>query len=151
MSQPVNERVLVVDHDTRVRAALAALIDATPGLQVAATTRSTDDAVAVGRLVGATIAIVDVDTGRTADNLAVVRELAQHLAVIAVGNGAHGRRRALDAGAIAVCDKNGDSDALTAAVVAAARHRPPRAGTTEDVGSATRLRSDPNPQHEEEK
>ena len=58
MPQPVTEQVLVIDADARVRAALVALIDATPGLQVAAAIGSTADAVAIGRGVGATVVVV---------------------------------------------------------------------------------------------
>lgn len=143
MTTSVNQRVLVVDVDARVRAAVAALIDATPGLQVAATLGSTADAVAIGRLVGATIAVVDVDTGNASHDLRV-RELAEHLAVIAVGSDAKGRRKALEAGAIAVCDKNGDPDALTAAVEAAARTAPEPAPTN-DVGAGESAALHPNP------
>jgi DNA-binding NarL/FixJ family response regulator len=133
MAQPVNEQVLIVDDDARVRAALAALIDATPGLQVAAAIGSTADAVAIGRFVGANVAIIDVHAGQTDDDFATIRELAEHLTVIAVGNAMAGGIRALEAGAIAVCDQNGDSDALTATVEAAARCRPARARTTDEV------------------
>ena len=124
MAQPVNKHVLVVDDDTRVRAAIAALIDATPGLQVAATIGSTADALAIGRYVGATVAVVDIDAGQTDDDFASIRELAEHLTVIAIGTATASAIRALQAGATAVCDKNGDPDALTAAVEAAARGRP---------------------------
>ena len=149
MTTSVNQRVLVVDVDARVRAAVAALIDATPGLQVAATLGSTADAVAIGRLVGATIAVVDVDTGNASQDLRV-RELAEHLAVIAVCSDADGRRKALEAGAIAVCDKNGDPDALTAAVEAAARTAPEPAPTT-DVGAGESAALHPNPTPHQEK
>ena len=123
MAQPVHRHVLVIGDDTRVRAALAALIDATPGLQVAATIGSTADALAIGRYVGATVAVVDVDAGQTEHDFATIRQLAEHLTVIAIGNATAGAIRALQAGATAVCDKNGDPDALTAAVEAAARGR----------------------------
>ena len=134
MSQSLSEKVLVVVDAARVRAALTALIDATPGLQVAAATGPTADVGDIARAAGATIAVVDVDTGQADVDLAALRELAPHLAVIAVGSGADGRR-ALEAGAIALCDKNGDPDALTAAVTAAALGRPASARTSEDVGA----------------
>lgn len=124
MTPPANERVLVVDDDTRVRAALAALIDATPGLQVAATTASTADVVAIGRRVRATVAVVDVDSGQLAGGFSAIRGLAEHVTVVAVGDATAAGNRARDAGAIAVCDKNGNLDALTAAVQTAARTRP---------------------------
>ena len=121
MSQPVTERVLVIGSDARVRAALAALITATPGRHVADAIGTTADPVAIGRSLGATVVIVDVD-GEAADGDAeAIRELAEHLTVIAVGNAAAGRARALQAGAIAVCDKIDDPDALTEAVKAAGR------------------------------
>lgn len=114
------QRVLVVDGDGRVRAALAALIDATPGLRVAATTASTGGADVVARSAGATVAIVDVDTGRLEDELATIHALAEHLPVVAVGNAGSNGVRAMAAGATAFCDKDGDPDSLTAAVAAAA-------------------------------
>lgn len=144
MAQPVNERVLVVDGDARVRAALAALIDTTPGLQVAATTGSAAAAGALGRLVGATVAVVDVDADQTNDNLATIHELAEQLPVIAVCDATAGGIRALEAGATAVCDKNGDPDALTAAVVAAARCPRRRARATATSAPATPA---PTPRH----
>ncbi|HEY9494956.1 MAG TPA: hypothetical protein VIR15_08900 [Intrasporangium sp.] len=119
MPQPVTEQVLVIDADARVRAALVALIDATPGLQVAAAIGSTADAVAIGRGVGATVVVVDVDGGGADGDVVAIRELAEHLTVIAVSNDTAGAIRAYEAGAVAVCDKNGDPDVLTAAAKAA--------------------------------
>lgn len=137
MSQPVTQRVLVVGDDARVRAALAALIDATPGLLVAATIGSTADALAIGRFVGATLAVVDLDAGQADDDFATIRELAELLPVIAVGHATAGCIRAMEAGATAVCDKNGNPDVLTATVEAAARCRPARARTTDHVRAST--------------
>lgn len=124
MAQPTSEiqRVLVVDADARVRAALAALIDSTPGLQVAAT-GSTAGAGAIARSTGATVAVVDVDALVPEDDLASIRQLAEHLPVVAVCYATTGGMRAVAAGATAFCDKNGGPDALIAAVAAAAPDR----------------------------
>lgn len=124
MAQPTSDiqRVLVVDADARVRAALAALIDATPGLQVAATA-SIQGAGAIARSADATVAVVDVDALAPEDDLVVIRQLAEHLPVVAVCYGTAGGIRAVAAGATAFCDKNGGPDALITAVSAAAAHR----------------------------
>jgi DNA-binding NarL/FixJ family response regulator len=121
MAQRVNERVLIVDADARVRAALRALIDTTPGLQVAATAVSPADASVLGRLLGATVAVVDVEADQADAVLATIQELAEKLPVLAVCTATAVGLRALQAGASAVFDKHGDPDALIAAVVAAAR------------------------------
>jgi DNA-binding NarL/FixJ family response regulator len=121
MAQPVNERVLIVDADVRVRAALKALIDTTPGLQVAATAVSPSDASVLGRLLGATVAVVDVEADQTAAAVATIHELAEQLPVLAVCTATAAGLRALQAGASAFFDKHGDPDSLIAAVVAASR------------------------------
>lgn len=126
-SQP--RRVLVVDRDTRVRAALAALIDATPGLEVAAATGSVADVGRIARAAAATVAVVDVEAARPDDGLAIVSALAHHLPVVAVCAASSAGARAVTAGASAFCDKDGDADCLMAAVAAAAqrpRHLPER-------------------------
>jgi DNA-binding NarL/FixJ family response regulator len=127
MAQPIPdpERVLVVNADARVRAALAALIDATPGLCVAATTSSIGDAGRLASAFRASVAVVDADAGEP-DDLAVMGQLATHLPVVATCDVASNGGRALAAGAMATCDKNGDPDDLLAAVAAAARQRRPR-------------------------
>jgi DNA-binding NarL/FixJ family response regulator len=122
-SSPERERVLVVDADARVRTALAALIDTTPGLHVVAAIGSTTDARAIACSIHATVAVVDVDTGQPEDDFAVIGQLAAHIPVVAICHAALSGARALAAGATALCDKSGDPDALTAAVRAAARHR----------------------------
>jgi DNA-binding NarL/FixJ family response regulator len=118
-------RVLVVDRDARVRAALAALIDATPGLEVAAATGSLADVGRIARMVAATVAVVDVDAARPDDDLAIINDLARCLPVVAVCAASSAGGRAVAAGASAFCDKDGDADCLMAAVVAAAQ-RPRR-------------------------
>jgi hypothetical protein len=94
MTPPISEHVLVVDDDTRVRTALAGLIDATPGLQVAATVGSTADAVAIGPFVGASVAVVDVDAGDADEDFTTIGELAEHLTIVAIGDAAAGGIRA---------------------------------------------------------
>lgn len=118
-------RVLVVDRDERVRTALAALIDATPGLEVAATTGSIEDAGRVARAAGATVAVVDIEAAKPDDDLDTVRGLAAHLPVVAICAATSAGLRAVTAGATAFCDKDGDADCLTAAVTAAARRPTP--------------------------
>lgn len=125
MAQPIQgrERVLVIDADTRVRAALAALIEATPGLRVVATTGSTADAGSIACSTRATVVVVDVDAGHRDDDFAVIRQFASQLPVVAICYAGSSGAGAVAAGATALCDKSGDPDALTAAVTAAARQR----------------------------
>ena len=108
-------RVLVIEADPRVRVALAALINATPGMLVAAAIDSRADLSRIARATGATAAIVDVDAGHPADDLATIHELAHHLPVVAVCDVASGAL-AVTAGATAFCDKGGDPDRLIAAL-----------------------------------
>jgi DNA-binding NarL/FixJ family response regulator len=117
------ERVLVIDADARVRAALAALIDGTPGLRVVATTGSTADAGSIACSTRATVVVVDLDAGQRDDDFAVIGQLAGQLPVVAICYAGSSDARAVAAGATALCDKSGDPDALTAAVTAVARHR----------------------------
>jgi DNA-binding NarL/FixJ family response regulator len=134
MAEPDDTLVLVVEPDARTRAALGALIEATPGLRVAAATGSPVDAVAVSRSTGATVAVVDIDADP--HDVGSLTTLAEHLAVVAVGDTTPGTARFLAAGAAAVCDKHGDPDALISAIGAAAgeRHERTRTPTETDPG-----------------
>jgi len=124
-SESPAQRVLVVDRDARVRAALAALIDATPGLEVAAATGSVAEAALLAQATGAAVAVVDIEASRPDDDLAAIHELAGRLPVVAVCAANSAGARAVTAGATAFCDKDGDADCLTAAVAAAARRPAP--------------------------
>lgn len=84
MAQPVNERVLVL-NPTRVHAALAALIEATAGPQVAAPIGSSVAVGAIGRFVEATVTVLDVAAGHRDDDFATIRALPERRTVIAVG------------------------------------------------------------------
>ena len=112
-------RVLVVDRDPRVRAALTALIDATPGLEVAAATSLTELPCVLGTP-AADVAVVDVTAGHPEDDLAAIRDLSARLPVVAVSAAGTDGVHAIAAGAMACCDKDGDADCLIAALTAVA-------------------------------
>lgn len=113
-------RVLIVDRDNRVRPALTALIDATPGLQVVTATSSLAKADAIVGAVDAEVAIVHVAACEPDDDLATVRRLSSHLPVVAVSAVSSCRAGAFAAGATAFCDEGVGADGLTAIVIAAA-------------------------------
>src|SRR4051794_29732359 len=109
-------RVLVVSSDSRVATALAELVNALPGLTAAAITRTpcdVDDAVTA---LCPQLAVIDVAHRTTANDLQIVRRLARRVPVITVSDSRELRSRALAAGAICHCDKDGEIDRLAAAL-----------------------------------
>lgn len=113
-------RVIAVGGDARVRAALAALIDATLGLRSIDVATAATDGAFMAAAADADVAVVDIDEADPERDLRALSELATHLPVIAVSASSSHALRAFEAGAAAFCDKDGDTDALTAAVRAAA-------------------------------
>jgi DNA-binding NarL/FixJ family response regulator len=115
-------RVLVVDDDPRVRAAIADTIALEPDLVIVA---EAGDAATARRLAGSadpSVALVDVLLPDEATGLGLVVSLNERTACAVVAMSVRGglRQSALAAGAFAFVEKGGDIDALLQAVRAAA-------------------------------
>ena len=113
-------RVLVVDDDPRVRAGLAGVLAATPGLMVVASTGSATRALTVAARGLADVAIVDVLLPTLADGVQLVRSLSADVPVVAISLDGTSRTEALAAGAAAYLEKDGAVEDLLAAVLVAA-------------------------------
>jgi DNA-binding NarL/FixJ family response regulator len=100
-------RVLVLDDDPRVRAALCRLLEVTPGVRVVPLGSAAD------------VALVDVDLPDRASARARVRALAGGVPVVALGPDGAARDAALAAGAAAFVAKDGAASALLPALLAA--------------------------------
>jgi DNA-binding NarL/FixJ family response regulator len=117
-------RVLVVDSDIRVRAALTGLIDSTDGFTVVGTL----DTVAgldgslfdTGEGPDADVAVVGLQPATPGVGLGHVRVLTTHMPVLAVAATASLKPAAAAAGAAAFCEMDGDAKALIEALDAAA-------------------------------
>jgi DNA-binding NarL/FixJ family response regulator len=110
--------VLVVEPDARVRTALTALIDATPGLRVVGECTCPAEAEDVRRRTSPTVAVVGMCSCDGA--LQAFTELTVHLPVVAVSPCRCEADRALAAGAIEFCDQDGDADRLSVTLLAVA-------------------------------
>lgn len=115
---PSAHRVLVVESDARVRRALTALIDATPGLQVVAQCSCTAGADDVRRRSDPVVAVVGMCN--CSDGLESLTALAADLPVVAVSPCRRDAERALAAGAVEFCDQDGDADRLSATLLTVA-------------------------------
>jgi DNA-binding NarL/FixJ family response regulator len=113
-------RVIVLGADARVRAALGALIDATPGLRVVASVAAVGDGLPVVASGEADVAVVDITDRCPERDLLAIRTLAAALTVVAVAASGYHAGPARAAGAAAFCDKDGNADALTEALRAVA-------------------------------
>ncbi|MGR7023692.1 response regulator [Geodermatophilus sp. URMC 62] len=116
----MTRRVLIIDDDIRVRAALGDLLASTADLTPAVTAATAAEARAAAEQDGPfDLAVVDVRLPDPATGLALIRRLTTGMPVVAVSvSGAH-RAAALAAGATAYLDKDGRPDDLLAALRAA--------------------------------
>ena len=111
-------RVLIVEDDSRVRAALSELLTASGGLCVVAVAATARDALDAGDWLD--VALVDVRLPVLEDGLLVIRKLAAdgHPVITLSASGA-ARAASIAAGARAFFEKDSHPDALLAAL-----HRP---------------------------
>ncbi len=105
--------VLVVDNDTRVRAALCALIGSSPGLSVAGEASSKSAAYAANEALCPDVVVLDILLPSAEDGLEVLSHLAATgRAVVALSIREGLRAAAFAAGAVAFVEKYAGPDAL---------------------------------------
>jgi DNA-binding NarL/FixJ family response regulator len=129
-------RVLIVDDDSRVLAALRMTLTLEADLQVVGVAGDAGTALAMATLRAPSVVLVDVllPDERTGLDLVSLLSRRPECAPVAMSIRSTLRRAAFAAGAVAFVDKGGDIDALLTAVRAAAgqvdRPRPPDGGWT---------------------
>ena len=112
----MNRRVLVIDADPRVRAAVRELLATTRHLTVAAEASTAAEALRALRDDAVDVALVEVALPDPASGLALITALSQRVPVLAVSMSATHGGAAIAAGAAAFLDKGGDPDALLSAL-----------------------------------
>jgi DNA-binding NarL/FixJ family response regulator len=119
-------RLLVVDDDARVRAAIGRTIALEDDLVIVAEAANAKTALALAAGADISVALVDVLLPDAVTGLALVRSLNQKPGCAVVAMSARGgiRAAALAAGAVAFLEKGGDIDGVLAAIRVAVR--PPR-------------------------
>lgn len=114
-------RLLLVDRDVRVRAALHQTIALESDLVIVAAADGTAQALAMAESTAPSVALVDLLLPDTGSGLALVRSLSRdrRCAVVAMSDRGGMREAALAAGAFALVDKSGDIDIILDTVRAA--------------------------------
>jgi DNA-binding NarL/FixJ family response regulator len=117
--QPI--RLLVVDDDARVRAAIGRTIMLEAGLVLVAAARDAASALAIAAVSDPAVALLDVLLPDETSGLDLIRSLARspRCTVVAMSVRGAARAGALDAGAVAFVEK-GDVDALLTQIRSAA-------------------------------
>jgi DNA-binding NarL/FixJ family response regulator len=115
-------RVIVIDDDARVRAAIGETVGLEADLVVVAEAASADAALALVERTCPAVALVDVRLPDDTSGLALINRLSQRqgCAVVAMSVRSGLRHPALAAGASAFVEKGGDVDSLIEAVRTAA-------------------------------
>jgi DNA-binding NtrC family response regulator len=115
-------RLLVVDDDPRVRAAIGQTVALEADLVIVAAVGDAPGALAWAERSGPAVALVDALLRDEVTGLALVRSLGRvpGCAVVAMSARSGLRQAALDAGAVAFVEKGSDIDAILDAVRAAA-------------------------------
>ena len=103
-------RVLIVDDDPRVRAALTALIAGTTDLTVAAAVGTARDACAALAARPVDLILIDVQLPHRDDGITLIQTLSRRYLVVAMSIDGSRRAAALRAGAAAFLEKNGNPD-----------------------------------------
>jgi DNA-binding NarL/FixJ family response regulator len=109
-------RVLVVGSDARVTRALTAAIGALPNTTALSAPDAFCDEHAPFDGLPPHVAVVDIAPASTAHDLQQIRRLARCTPVVAVSDTSRLAKRAVEAGAACMCDKDGDMAALVDAV-----------------------------------
>jgi DNA-binding NarL/FixJ family response regulator len=111
-------RVLVVDHDPRVRTAIGQTIDREVDLLLVAEAEDAAAALLTAERAGSLVALVDVALPDSTTGLALVHTLAHRsgCAVVAMSIDGSQRASAMAEGAVQYVEKDGDIDAILAAV-----------------------------------
>jgi len=112
----IGKRVLVVDDDQRVRAALVALLDCTPDLAVAADVGSVAEALVAFDSTAPDAVLVDILLPSRADGLGLIAQLAAYRPVVAISVDGAAREAALAAGASTYLEKDGRPEEILAAL-----------------------------------
>jgi DNA-binding NarL/FixJ family response regulator len=114
-------RVLIVEDDQRVRAALRRFLSASAGFEVVAAAADPHAALRMARELAPAVALVDVLLPEAGDGLGLLRALTGELSIPAVAISMRGGLRvgALAAGACRFLPKDGAPDLLLAALRAA--------------------------------
>jgi DNA-binding NarL/FixJ family response regulator len=107
-------QVVIVEPDSRVRRALADLVETTAGLAVRAACATVDEAEAACRERRVDAALVSLRLPGSDGGVAAVTRLAQQVPVVAFASVGSVAGRAIAAGASAFYDEDGDADALVA-------------------------------------
>lgn len=106
-------RILVVDNDARVRAALCALIESSPGFSVAGEASSRVGAYEADEALNPDVVVLDILLPSTEDGLELLRHLAANGRVVVALSIRQGLRpAAFAAGAVAFVEKYAGPDAL---------------------------------------
>ncbi|MGC9665068.1 response regulator [Planosporangium sp. 12N6] len=114
-------RLLLVDHDVRVRAALTALLSAVPEFEVVGSCGNATDAWSAVASTRPHLVLLDLLLPMARDGLALVARLrGAGIPVVAMSIRGGLRAGALARGAVAFLEKDGSADALVAALLAAA-------------------------------
>jgi DNA-binding NarL/FixJ family response regulator len=120
-------RVMIVEDDFRVRAALRSFLSASGGIEVVGDAATPAAALAMARERAVAVALVDVHLPDVPDRLELLRTLTDELGIPAVAISLHSwvRGSALAAGASRFLDTNSAPELLVVALrEAVSRHRP---------------------------
>ena len=116
-------RLLLVDRDVRVRAAMSQTVTLEDNLVIVAEAADAGQALALADSTDPSVALVDLFLPDTATGLRLVRSLSRRpgCAVVAMSGRGGMREAALAAGARALVDKSGDIDAILDTIRACAQ------------------------------
>jgi DNA-binding NarL/FixJ family response regulator len=118
-------RVLIVDDDPRVRAALTALIAATADLTVTAAVGTARDACTALATRPVDLILIDVHLPHPDDGITLIQTLSRRYLVVAMSIDGSSRAPALRAGVADFLEKNGNPDDILEAL---RRPLPPGSG-----------------------